>query len=84
MRKERGRRRRKQPCRERNHERLARRNSKYLGLTTGEAARPALRKVDWGDPPVIVKPNIIAIVRVSFLCKLVRDKLRLFVLQLLA
>lgn len=37
---------------------MAMRNSKYLGNTTGEVARPAVRKVDWGDPaPVIVKVN---------------------------
>jgi hypothetical protein len=43
---ERGRRRRKWPCGERNLEHMARRNSKYLGHTTGEVARPAARKVD--------------------------------------
>jgi hypothetical protein len=31
---------------ERHHEHICRRNSKYLGCTTGEAARPTVRKVD--------------------------------------
>lgn len=31
-----------------NHEHTARRNSKSLGNTAGQAARPAVRKVDWG------------------------------------
>jgi hypothetical protein len=39
---------------------MGRRNRKYLGHTTqhtaGEVARPAVRRVDWGDPsPAIVK-----------------------------
>jgi hypothetical protein len=41
------RRRRKPPCREMDDEHVARRNSKYLVYTTGEVARPAIRKVDY-------------------------------------
>ena len=32
------------------HVHMARRNSKYLGDTAREAARPAVRRVDRGDP----------------------------------
>jgi hypothetical protein len=35
----------KAPQQERYHEHVARRNSKYLGYTAGEVARPAVRKV---------------------------------------
>jgi len=31
-----------------DHEHMARRNSQYLGYTTGEVARPAVREVDQG------------------------------------
>ena len=31
---------------ERSHEHMARRNSKYLGYTAGEVARPAVREAD--------------------------------------
>ena len=34
-----------------DHEHVARRNSKYLGYPTGEVARLAVRRVDWGLPP---------------------------------
>jgi hypothetical protein len=32
---------------------MARRSSKYLGDTTGEVVRAAVRRVDQGSPPVI-------------------------------
>jgi len=34
--------------REMGHEHMGRRNSKYLGYTAGEVARPSIRRVDWG------------------------------------
>jgi hypothetical protein len=33
-----------------DHEHMVRRNSKYLWYTTGDIARPAVRKIDWGKP----------------------------------
>ena len=38
-----------------DREHLGRRNSKYLGYTGGEAARPTVRKIDEGLTPVIAK-----------------------------
>jgi hypothetical protein len=45
--------RRKLPPEEKDHEPEARR--KYVGYTPGEVAKPAVRKVIRGYPPVIVK-----------------------------
>lgn len=56
-RKERGgrRRRRKPPGGERNHEHMARSNSKCLRYKAVEAVGHAVKGADWGRPPVIVK-----------------------------
>ena len=45
-RKKKQRRRRKSPREEKDHEHMTRRNSKYLGYTAGEVARPGVRRVD--------------------------------------
>lgn len=49
------RRRRKLSWGGKNHEHMARKNSKYLGYITEEVACPAVRRVDCGWLPVIVK-----------------------------
>jgi hypothetical protein len=47
-------RRRKPPLGERNHEHMARRNSKYLGYSPWEVARPVIKRVIRGDSTLVI------------------------------
>lgn len=61
--------------REPDHKPEARRNSKCLGSTAGEAARRQLGEEIRGYPQWLPKPHKLTVVGVSLTCKLVGDKL---------
>lgn len=64
-------------------EHVAKRNSKYLGYSARELPLSAIRKVDLPNPVTVkAKETNHSLSLISFICGLVRDRLKMLVLQI--